>query len=119
LRNLAAIGLAAFMLVATSPAEAAKATPCNRCFAVLGSSGDLLRYRGVLYAARTSVGRYRITFSRPINTCVASATLDGQNTGTPIGVVSLSRADNKSLNILTMSLNGNFASLPFNVFVNC
>jgi hypothetical protein len=91
LRCLAATAaLALAGLGATSSVQAATATDCSGCFAMVLGTGGLFHQRGVASSRRVNRGTFELVFKRPVTKCALTATIDNVTSaaGLPVGLAS-------------------------------
>ena len=115
LQAMAGLAVAGVLGVARSPGEpAASRELLKTLWAVVGSSGDLRRGKGVRAVQRFGTGEFKVTFNRDVSSCAYVATTIDYFAGTTgIGEYSA-----REILVYTLA-SGNRVDLPFSVVVTC
>jgi hypothetical protein len=104
-------------------AKGDKGDAATNLWAVVNANGRLSRWSGATVSARSSAGRYEVTFNRDVSNCAAVATI-GNTTSTatpPTGRVQVTTAQGKpaALLVVTYALTGAASDRPFHLAAFC
>jgi len=109
---IAAVVLAT--VLSASPA-AAQSFGVATFFATVQGTGVTVLSSGVQASAKTGLGKYRVTFTRPITSCAFVAS----PLGALGGQASVKRRGQKHVDVSTFSSSGGAANRAFNLIVFC
>jgi hypothetical protein len=86
-------------------------------FARLNAAGGTVIGSGVASSSKIAVGRYEVTFNRPIQNCATLVTIEGATAA--YGTARRKPASTTVLQVFTYTSTGAFADRAANVFVLC
>jgi hypothetical protein len=99
--------------------------PATKLFAAINSAGTLLHGSGVTAATEDSEGNFTVTFDRPLNGCVGTASYWNENPSVGFNVLNhfaLTRVNNQPNRLKVFIYNTGMAgpfSVPFSIVVFC
>jgi hypothetical protein len=90
-------------------------------WAVVDSTGTLIRNKGVASAQKLADGDYQVVFNQDVTACSYQATLGGPTTGLAIGEISAAHrvAVAAGIRVVTFNSTGVLADRPFYLAVFC